>query len=104
MKHKRTKFTAISPEVKQRVLERDKVCIICGSYGFPVCHVVNRSQGGEGIEQNIVTLCPRCHNEMDNGKDGKIYRETCEEYLKMHYPGWTRESVKYDKWRNVWEN
>ena len=98
----RAKYAAISPQVKKIVEERDGgLCIICGTIGFPTAHVVNRSQGGLGIEQNIVTLCPCCHAEMDNGKDGRIFRITCEAYLKGMYPGWSKEKVKYDKWKGV---
>ena len=52
-----TKATSIPPEVKKAVYIRDNgFCVLCGSpYGDPVAHVVRRSQGGKGIERNIVT-------------------------------------------------
>lgn len=98
----RKKHTDIPMTVKYKVGDRDHwECIICGAPGGPVCHVVNRSQGGRGIEQNIVTLCHRCHEKMDNGAGGKVYRQICERYLKQIYPGWTRDSVIYDKWEGM---
>jgi 5-methylcytosine-specific restriction endonuclease McrA len=51
-----------------------------------------------GIETNIVTLCPDCHREMDNGKNGSIRRARAEAYLREHYPGWTKEAQIYNKW------
>lgn len=56
--HKMTKATSIPKSVKEAVYERDDGrCILCGrNNGDPVAHVIRRSQGGRGIEQNIVTL------------------------------------------------
>lgn len=97
-KHKRTKATAIPMSVKWKVWERDNhCCILCGQPGDPVAHVINRSQGGLGIEENIVTLCQRCHEAMDNGANGKTKRAICEAYLRGHYPGWEREKCIYHK-------
>lgn len=98
MKHRRTKATAIPREVKQAVWERDGcACIFCGRLGAPNAHVINRSQGGRGIEQNIVTACPDCHREMDNGKKSKEYREAAKAYLSRKYEGWSAEAVVYRK-------
>ena len=97
--HKRAKMTSIPMEVKQKVWERDnKCCILCGRPGDPWCHLIPRSQGGMGIETNIVTLCPDCHREMDNGKNGGIRRARAEAYLREHYPGWSKEAQIYNKW------
>lgn len=54
-----------------------------------------------GIESNIVTLCIRCHAEMDNGKEGGILREECRSYLRGIYAGWSEQQVTYDKWKGV---
>ena len=103
-----TKATAIPPSVKKAVYIRDNGrCILCGSpYGEPVAHVVRRSQGGKGIERNIVTLCPACHRSYDEGADLRRYgsgatRESlyCHlvAYLKGFYPDWNREDMIYHK-------
>ena len=98
MKHKRTKATAIPLAVKFTVWERDgQRCVLCGRRGDPVCHFIPRSQGGLGIETNIVTLCPECHGEMDNGKTGFMKRRIVEAYLREKYPGWTKEAQIYIK-------
>ena len=86
-----TKATSIPPEVKKAVYIRDNgFCVLCGSpYGDPVAHVVRRSQGGKGIERNIVTLCPACHRE-------SLYCYLVA-YLKGFYPNWNREDMIYHK-------
>ena len=96
--HKRTKATAIPKAVKEKVWERDgQRCVLCGRRGDPVCHLIPRSQGGLGKETNIVTLCPDCHIEMDNGKNGLKLRGIVETYLRGKYPGWTIEAQIYKK-------
>lgn len=102
--HKRAKACDISQEVKVKVWERDKgCCIICGSpQAMPNAHYIRRSQGGLGIEQNVVTLCPDCHNEFDNGsgKCSQAIKEAVRDYLQSQYDDWNEKDLIYDKWRN----
>lgn len=106
--HKETKMTAIPRNVKEIVFARDDYrCVLCGSnQGVPNAHVVRRSKGGMGVEQNIVTLCPDCHRAFDHGISlkrlgGGADRESLYcylvAYLKQFYPNWTEESVTYRK-------
>lgn len=113
--HKMTKLTAIPAKVKAAVALRDSAhgpatCILCGAPGGPHCHIVRRSQGGMGVEANIVTLCGPCHYAFDEGIGLKRLRplgfESREQieayivnYIKGYYPEWTPESVTYHKWR-----
>ena len=100
MQSKRTKAVAISPETRAKVEERDGYCcIFCGKRGRGEAHLINRSQGGLGIEQNIVTVCRECHLQMDNGQATKLYRDKAEAYLKSIYPDWDRSKLVYNKWR-----
>ena len=99
-KSKRTKACEISPKVRKEVEERDKHrCIFCHS---PTCrgeaHFIGRAQGGLGVPKNILTVCPYCHREMDNGLNTKEYREFALRYLKSIYPDWDEKDVVYDKW------
>jgi len=103
MKHKRTKATDISPKVKEIVWERDEhKCIYCSRYVPKSCanaHFIKRSQGGLGIPENIVTLCPDCHYEEDFGQDTKLYEDYIENYLKSIYgAGWNKEKLVYKKY------
>lgn len=98
MPSKRTKAVAITPKVRQAVEERDHYCcIFCGQRGRGEGHLISRAQGGLGVEENIITVCRPCHNEMDNGLLTQIYREKAESYLKSIYPDWDREKYIYKK-------
>lgn len=101
MKSKRTKACEISKEVREAVEKRDNhCCIFCGSpEARGEAHFVNRSQGGLGIEENIVTACRNCHREMDNGFNTKVYRSIAEEYLRSKYPNWNKSKLVFNKWR-----
>ena len=97
--HKLTKATSIPRSVKDAVWERDMHrCILCGSHqGAPVAHVIRRSRGGMGIERNIVTLCPHCHREFDEGRNREAYEVRIIAYLKGFYPDWNRADMIYRK-------
>lgn len=100
---KRSKACDISQKTKEIVWNRDnQSCIICGKYVSKTCanaHYIKRSQGGLGIEQNIVTLCPHCHYEEDFGKDTKLYEEKIENYLKSKYgTNWDKSKLIYSKY------
>lgn len=97
--HKRTRACAISKKTKLRVYERDKGrCIFCGAPGLPEAHVVPRSHGGLGIEQNIVTACRPCHDKMDNSTVRQQMLQVAADYLKRFYPDWNEQSLVYEKW------
>ena len=100
---KRSKACEISPKVKEIVWNRDNHrCIICGVYvsiQFANAHYIKRSQGGLGIEQNIVTLCPKCHYEEDFGQNTQEYEDLLKDYLKSKYENWNKEVLIYRKRR-----
>lgn len=105
MKSKRTKACEISPKVREAVEKRDSIC------GYPCCvfcgtsrnvrgeaHIVRRSQGGLGIEQNIVTVCRRCHERFDeNPEYRKKYMEYITNYMKQYYSDWNMDDLVYKK-------
>lgn len=101
---KETKATAIPRSVKMAVWLRDRgECVLCGTLLPVTCanaHIVRRSQGGRGIEKNIVTLCPTCHRETDEGRFAKINQQNLRTYIREFYPDWTEEQVKYHKGGN----
>lgn len=99
-RHKMTNACDISPKVRKKVEERDEgVCIVCGhNNGIANAHYIRRSRGGLGIEQNIGTLCPKCHHEYDNGGKEKEHGEVFKEYLINHYPDWNEEDLIYNKY------
>jgi 5-methylcytosine-specific restriction endonuclease McrA len=97
---KRSKACDINQKVKKKVWERDNHrCIICGSpYAMPNAHFIPRSQGGLGIEENIVTLCLRCHNDYDNGNSRVSIGYRIEWYLNSCYQNWNKENLIYKKY------
>ena len=103
--HKRTKATSISMEVKIAVWERDKHrCIYCMRYvpyNFSNSHFIKRSQGGMGIEKNIVTACPDCHRRYDNGYEYKAMYNYTKRYLEKFYGNLDIEKLKYNKWEEL---
>lgn len=99
--NKMTKYTEIKQKTKTVVWERDNCCcIICGK---PVgvfnanAHIVPRSKGGLGIEQNVVTLCIGCHYLLDQTVDRPRLMEYVKSYIKELYPDWDEEKMKYKK-------
>lgn len=95
---KRSKACAIPIKVKKDVFKRDNGrCIVCGHPGIPNAHYIRRSQGGLGIEKNVVTLCERCHERFDRGDKRKELGAVILAYLENQYPGWKREDVIFRK-------
>ena len=96
---KRTKDLDISKAVKDTVWERDgHRCVLCLSpEAMPNAHYIPRSQGGLGIEENVVTLCRRCHNLYDNSPHRPFLRMEIQAYLRAIYNGWTEERLTYKK-------
>ena len=98
-KSKRAKACDITQAVKRQVWERDQeCCIFCGNpYAMPNAHFISRSQGGLGIEENILTLCNDCHRRYDQTTDRKQMREFFKDYLQSKYEGWSESNLTYKK-------
>lgn len=97
----RAKALAISKAVKDAVWERDgHRCIISGSpNAFPEAHYIPRSQGGLGVEENIVTLSREEHHKYDFGtaEEREERRTFICNYLKSKYPDWDEDKLIYHK-------
>lgn len=95
----KSKATDIPKKVKDKVWERDNHrCIICGSAcAMPNSHYIRRSKGGLGIEENIVTMCFKCHFEYDNSTKGEHLKLIVEDYLKSKYPDWDKQKLIWRK-------
>lgn len=89
---------SITPAVKAAVFKRDdELCVWCGLPGEPNAHCISRAQGGLGVEENVLTLCPECHRRYDQSPDRKRMRAYFEEYLSDKYPGWGEDMLIYRK-------
>ena len=105
MKYKSEKSNAtdIPMEVKRIVYQRDEgKCVAClKNNGVPNAHYIRRSQNGLGIEQNVVCLCVKCHEDYDNGFKRKEIGNIIKNYLKSIYgDSWNEKDLVYDKWKN----
>ena len=100
-KSQRSKDCDIQEDVKWKVWERDhQCCVVCGNpKAFPNAHFVSRAHGGLGIEQNIVTLCFKHHEQFDFGDEfssNKVKRQI-ELHLKNCYEDWNINDLIYSK-------
>ena len=100
-KSRRSKACDIRKDVKQAVWERDDhCCILCGkpvAMQYANAHYIPRSQGGLGIEQNVVTMCFDCHFRQHNTDEGdKIFR-FIGQHLHKCYPGLDDSTLRYSK-------
>ena len=100
--NKRSKATSIPISVKKAVYERDDHhCVLCGRWAelsWACAHYIRRSQGGLGVEKNILTLCPSCHLAYDEGPDRQRLRAVLSEYLSGCYNEWSEDELRYQKW------
>lgn len=107
--NRRTKALQFSQYAIKRIRQRDgECCIFCkAGYHLPdeptgifdVMHIVNRSQGGLGIEENGVIGCRYHHMMLDNGNEGLRAEmlEYIEKYMQEQYPGWDKSRLVYKK-------
>jgi 5-methylcytosine-specific restriction endonuclease McrA len=105
----RTKALSIPREVKKAVAERDSCdgypcCIWCGkpaltedTLAFSNAHFISRAQGGKGIEENILTLCPDCHRKYDQTTAREGMKAFFRGYLRTMYPAWDENKIYYKK-------
>lgn len=107
--HTRTRALGITIRVKEEVADRDSFdghpcCILCGlpapvnnRLAFSNAHYISRAQGGLGVEENVLTLCPECHRRYDQTTDREMLKPFLGRYLKEHYPGWDEAKLVYKK-------
>ena len=111
MKSRQTRAKTFNSKTAHVIVMRDGGCIFCKSGRWQggdayeksihdIVHIVNRSQGGLGIETNGVYGCRYHHSLLDNGNKG--YREEmlayAKDYLRSLYPGWKEEDQIYNKY------
>ena len=108
---KDTKARDFDRAAKKAIAQRDSVdgwpcCVFCGAaapgeLSWSNAHYIARSQGGLGIPENGLTLCPQCHHRYDQTTARAEMRGFFREYLREHYEEWSEAALIYRK--NPWE-
>ena len=104
---KDTKARDFDRNTKVVISERDSIdgwpcCVFCGlaapsELAWSNAHFIARSQGGLGIPENGLTLCPECHRRYDQSTAREEMQGYFREYLKTHYPYWNEYDLIYRK-------
>lgn len=104
---KDTKARDFDRKAKLAISERDSIdgwpcCVNCGAaapapLAWSNAHFIARSQGGLGVPENGLTLCPECHRRYDQTTDRPVLREFFREYLQSKYAGWDESKLYYRK-------
>lgn len=108
---KDTKARDFDRKAKEAISERDSIkgwpcCVYCGAaapaeLAWSNAHYISRAQGGLGIPENGLTLCPACHRKYDQTTARPEMRGFFREYLKEHYEDWSEEALIYRKERSL---
>lgn len=104
---KDTKARDFDRNAKLAISERDSIdgwpcCVNCGSaapspLAWSNAHFISRAQGGLGIPENGLTLCPECHRRYDQTTDRPVLREYFREYLQSKHAEWDESKLYYRK-------
>ena len=100
--YQRTKAVDVSGRVRHTVLLRDEgTCLHCHTKAekMTMAHYIPRNINGLGIPENIVALCGKCHDKMDNTTYGEEHLlPRVKEYLDELYPNFKDEDRVYKNW------
>lgn len=108
---KDTKARDFDRWTKEAISERDSIdgwpcCVFCGlaapaPLAWSNAHFIARSQGGLGIPENGLTLCPACHGRYDQTDGREEMRGYFRQYLKERYENWSEEALTYRKGEHI---
>ena len=104
---KDTKARDFDRKAKEAISDRDSIdgwpcCVWCGLAAptplvWSNAHFISRAQGGLGIPENGLTLCPQCHMRYDQSTNRNQMREYFRAYLESRYSDWNEDELIYRK-------
>lgn len=104
---KDTKARDFDRKAKLAISQRDSIdgwpcCVFCGAaapaeLAWSNAHFISRAQGGLGVPENGLTLCPVCHHRYDQTTARAEMRVFFRGYLEDCYEGWSEEKLTYRK-------
>ena len=104
---KDTKARDFTRAAKLAISQRDSIdgwpcCVFCGAaapaeLAWSNAHFISRAQGGLGVPENGLTLCPVCHRRYDQTTARAEMRSFFRGYLEDCYEGWSEEKLTYRK-------
>lgn len=108
---KDTRARDFDRRTKIAIYERDCIdgwpcCVFCGepapsnSTVWSNAHFISRAQGGLGVEQNGLTLCPDCHRAYDQTTAREEMRGYFRDYLRDQYANWDESKLYYRRYGN----
>lgn len=66
-------YGSVNESVYHYILERDNnLCLLCGSAGQEIHHVVFKSKVGSNKTNNLALLCFRCHKDQHGVKRTEV--------------------------------
>jgi len=74
-------------DLRLLIMERDwNKCVVCeGRKTLEIHHIVPRSEGGGDNSENLITLCKKCHDEVELAE----YRSAV--LIRNHTPEWKHD-------------
>jgi 5-methylcytosine-specific restriction protein A len=51
-------------KISKSFLQKNPFCELCGAKSQIAHHIVEREDGGEDVEENLLAVCNTCHNKL----------------------------------------
>ena len=91
-KKKKYKKIHIDKIIRDSVIERDQVCMLCGGKQEQIHHVMTKAHSGNNKAINLLCVCNRCHLAI-HANETKYFKILFK-ILKEYYPELKEEMMK----------
>lgn len=78
-------YETFNKSKKEKILKRDNYrCHLCNATtNLHVHHILPRCLGGGHDDENLVTLCAKCHGIVEHGSDAEIIEKCVKRAIKV---------------------